>query len=96
MLHFFYDAVREFLFDDQAFKRIMRPILITFGLSGVAFADQISSFINSPGAVRWIKLAALVCGFIGGAIKMGEKNMTPEELHAAVTQVQQGKTGTNG
>ena len=84
MFKFLWGAIQSFLFDEQAFKRIMRPLLISFGLGGVAFGDQVGQLFGAPGAARWIKVAALVCGFIGGAIKMGEKNLSPEEMYDRV------------
>ncbi len=63
--------------DDMAARRWLRGASHTLALGGLAFADQIAALINAPGAVKAIKLAAIVCAFMGGAISVGEKNAQP-------------------
>jgi len=86
VIRWIWNSVRSFFLDEEFFKRAMRPLLITFGLSGVAFADQIASVIASPRAVAWIKGTAIVFAFIGGAIKLGEKNLNADQIKAMVAK----------
>lgn len=74
MLPFVKRVFGSFLNDELAFKRWSRAILITTAASGVGFADQMADTFNAPGAAKAVKLFAIFCGFLGGAITAGEKN----------------------
>lgn len=66
--------LRKLLYDDLAVRRWARSIMFGACGMGVAFADQLAGLIESPGVVRNIKIAGVVCGALGGAITAGEKN----------------------
>ena len=67
--------IHAFLFDEGAVIGWIRGMMMMFAASGIAFADQIASVVEGgPRLVKVIKLLAIVCGFIAGAIRAGEKN----------------------
>ena len=68
------------LFDELAVRRWARGALLTFAAGGVAFADQLADLVHAPGAVKTIKVIAVICGFIGGAISHGEPNASVVEV----------------
>jgi len=75
---------RAFLFDELAAVRWLRGATLAFAAGGLAFADQLASVIApdgapEPGVVRAIKIAAVICGFLAGAITAGERNAKPAE-----------------
>lgn len=65
---------RALLWDELAVRRWLRGGALAFAAGGIAFADQLASIVGAPGAVRGIKIAAVICGFVGGAITAGERN----------------------
>lgn len=80
MITFIRRVFRAFFLDEQAFVRWMRGLGVTFAVGGVGFADEIAKVLNAPGYVRAIKIAALVCGFLGVANAAGQKNESAEAL----------------
>lgn len=70
---------RAFFMDELAFRRWVRGGMLAFAGSGYAFAEQIAKEISAPGAVVKIKLLAIVCGFIAGAIQSSAKKSAPAE-----------------
>jgi len=70
--------VMAFLFDEGAVTGWIRGAILMFSATGIAFADQIASDIEMPGAAKTIKLVAVICGFFAGAIRAGEKNQPKE------------------
>lgn len=72
----------KFLFDEGAVTGWIRGAMLTFGAGGIAFADQVADIIGAPGAVKTIKLLAVGCAFVGGAIRAGEKNAPREADNA--------------
>ena len=69
---------RSFFLDEQAFTRWVRGGGVMLAVGGVAFADQLAGIVGAPGAVKWIKVAAMACGFLGLANAAGQKNDSPE------------------
>lgn len=74
MITFFQRIAIAFLWDELAFVRWMRGLMFTFAGGGVAFADQIADIFGAPGAVKAIKLVAVLCMFLAGSITAGERN----------------------
>ncbi len=66
--------VHAFLFDEGAVTGWIRGFFLTAAAGGVAFADQVAEALGDPGAAKIVKITAIVCGFIGGTIRAGEKN----------------------
>ena len=66
--------VKALLWDELAAKRWLRGGLLTAAAGGVAFADQLATTLGDPSWVKGVKVAAIICGFLGGAITAGEKN----------------------
>lgn len=66
--------VRAFLFDEGAVTGWIRGGMLMFAAGGIAFANEVAAIIEAPGAVKTIKLVAVACGFLAGAIRAGEKN----------------------
>jgi hypothetical protein len=65
--------IYAFFLDELAFRRWMRGGMLAFAGGGLAFADQIGALLNAPGAVKGVKIAAVVCGFIAGAMQSSAK-----------------------
>jgi hypothetical protein len=78
MIPFFRKFFRALFFDELSFVRWARGSMILFAAGGVGFADSIAVLVGAPGAVKTIKIFALVCGFLGGAITAGERNPKDE------------------
>lgn len=68
----------ELFFDEAAARRQFRSTMVTFAVSGIAFADQLAALVGLPSAVRVIKVLSCVCGFVGAATSVGEKNTKKE------------------
>ncbi|WP_242394862.1 hypothetical protein [Anaeromyxobacter oryzisoli] len=69
--------IHALLWDELAAIRWLRGACLTFAAGGVAFADQIAGILGEAGAprvVQAIKLVAVACGFLGGAITAGQRN----------------------
>jgi hypothetical protein len=67
------------LWNDELFaRRWGRAALMAVAAGGLAFADQLASVIDSPGAVKTIKVMAILAGLASAAITAGEKNPRPE------------------
>jgi hypothetical protein len=62
-----------FFLDELAFRRWVRGGLMGFAAGGLAFADQLGGLLGAPDAVKAIKVASVVCGFIAGAIQSSAK-----------------------
>lgn len=74
-----------FLYDELAVTRWLRGLVLLLGGGGIAFADQLAGILGegaSPGFIKGIRVASLVCLFAGGAITAGEKNPKTDD-HAA-------------
>lgn len=67
------------LWDELAARRWLRGGLLGFATGGLAFADQLAAIVAAPGAVKSIKVAAVVCAFVGAMVNLGEKNPKPED-----------------
>jgi hypothetical protein len=80
MITFLRRFVVAFLWDELAFVRWARGLMLMLAAGGVGFADALAEALGSPapGTVRAIKLASLVCGFLGGAITAGQRNPKAE------------------
>lgn len=70
--------VHALLYDEMAARRWLRGGLFGFATGGLAFADQLAAIVSSPGAVKGIKVAAVVSGFVAAMINLGEKNQKAE------------------
>ena len=70
----------SFFLDEQAFTRWLRGGGVMLAVGGVAFADQLASVVGAPGAVKWIKIASMVAGFLGLANAAGQRNDSPEVI----------------
>jgi hypothetical protein len=62
-----------FFLDELAFRRWMRGGMLALAGGGLAFADQIAALLGMPEAIRWIKIASIVAGFIAGAMQSSAK-----------------------
>lgn len=71
--------VRAFLFDEGAVTGWIRGATLMFSVSGLAFSNQIATELGWPGGATVVKWLAVICGFIAGAIRAGEKNITTQE-----------------
>jgi hypothetical protein len=60
---------RAFFLDELAFRRWVRGAMFAFAGSGFAFAEQLASVVEVPQAVKGIRVAAVVCMFVGGSIQ---------------------------
>lgn len=65
-----------FLWDELAFTRWARGTMLGVSACGVAFADSLAAIVGdgSPGLIKTIKVASVVCGFLAGAITAGQRN----------------------
>lgn len=55
-------------FNERYFKRYSRGGLMALATTGAAYADQLAEAIHAPKIVASVKVAAIVCSFVGGAI----------------------------
>ena len=78
MITLFKRLYQKLLYDELAVRRWARSLMFSLCGIGVAFADQLSSLIESTDAVKTIKIVGVVCGALGGAITAGEKNKKPD------------------
>lgn len=69
---------RKLLYDEMAVRRWGRAGLMAVAGSGLAFADGIAGVLEAPGAVRAIKLTAVIAGFLSVAINLGDRNPRPQ------------------
>ena len=70
----------KFLNDEMAVRRWGRAALGAFATGGLAFGEQLAQLVEAPGAVKLIKLAAVVAGFLALAVNLGEPNpKAPEQ-----------------
>ena len=74
MIPLFKRLVKAMLWDELAARRWMRGMLLACSAGGIAFADQLAALLEDPELVRTIKIVALVCGFLGGALTAGQLN----------------------
>lgn len=70
-------VIHALLWDAMAARRWLRGAMLAFSGGGLAFADNLAGIVGAPGAVKAIKVAAVVCGFVAGAISVGEPNPKP-------------------
>lgn len=96
MLPFLKNITHALLFDELAFRRWCRGITLAFAGTGFAFADQLAALINAPMAVTVIKVASVVCAFLGGTISIGQKNKPVEEIAAKVAELNGGSSSNVG
>lgn len=73
MLPLLRSILHAFFQDELAFRRWARGLMLAFAGGGLAFAEQIASVIEAPGAVKKIKVASIVAGFIAGAMQSSAK-----------------------
>lgn len=66
--------INSLLFDELAVTRWLRGLCLALAAGGVALGDQLADLIGAPEVGTWIKGAAIVAGFVGGAITAGERN----------------------
>jgi hypothetical protein len=64
----------SFFFDELAFTRWLRGGCLAVAASGLAFADQLGALLAAPRIVLYVKVSAVVCGFVAGAITAGQRN----------------------
>ena len=74
MIIFFKKFFNLFFYDELAFVRWMRGFMLMAAAGGIGFADSLAALLESPTSARYIKIVALICGFIGGTITAGQKN----------------------
>jgi hypothetical protein len=65
--------------DELKVARWTRAIFITFSTSGLAFADQLAAMLGNAAWVTYVRVAAVVAGFISLAITAGQKNPPPAQ-----------------
>jgi len=66
------------LYDEMKVRRWLRVAVMAIGGSGLGYADQIAATINAPGAVKIIKVLAVICMGISVMINLGDKNPPKE------------------
>lgn len=69
MLPLICKLLHAFFFDEKAARRWLRGGLMAFAAGGLAFADQLGSALGSPGIAKWLRVAAILAGFVAGAIQ---------------------------
>jgi hypothetical protein len=77
MLPLLVRLIHAFFLDELAFRRWMRGGMLAFAGGGLAFSDQIAGVLGVPEAVRWIKVASIVSGFVAGAMQSSAKKSEP-------------------
>jgi hypothetical protein len=70
------------LHDEMKVRRWLRVAVMAIGGSGLGYADQIAATINTPGAIKTIKVLAVVCMGISVMINLGDKNPPKEGNNA--------------
>ena len=85
MFTFFQKFFYTFLHDEMKFRRWMRSLLMAVATGGMGFADQMAALVNAP--VKWIKVSAVIAGFISVAINLGENNPKGEEAEKQNSEV---------
>jgi hypothetical protein len=73
MLPLIRKLVVAFFLDELAFRRWLRGGLLALAGGGMAFAGDLADLIGAPGAVKTIKVASVVAGFIAGAMQSSAK-----------------------
>ena len=71
--------------DEVMVRRWGRALLMALATGGMGFADQLAAVLGAP--VRWIKIAAVIAGFIAVAINLGDKNPPKEDDHAHIADL---------
>ena len=66
------------LYDEVMVRRWGRALLMALATGGMGFSDQLAAVLGAP--IRWIKIAAVIAGFIAVAINLGDKN-PPKDLN---------------
>jgi hypothetical protein len=79
--------ITAFLYDPAVFKLVTRAVLGAVAVGGVAFAQDLSIFFNAPWISAVAKGLSIISGFIALAIKMGDKNPTPDQVFEMVQKV---------
>lgn len=80
MLPLIRKLLHSFFFDERAARRWLRGGLLAFAGGGLAFADQLSGLVGAPGAVKGIKIASVVAGFIAGAMQSSAARTRPKAV----------------
>ena len=73
------------LYDEVMVRRWGRALLMALATGGMGFSDQLAAVLGAP--VRWIKIAAVIAGFIAVAINLGEKNPPKEAGNANISDL---------
>jgi hypothetical protein len=63
------DFFYAFFFDERAARRWLRGGLLAFAGTGLGFADQLGAALGSAGIAKWVRVAAIVSGFVAGAMQ---------------------------
>lgn len=79
MIPLFKHLADQLLHDELAVRRWSRALLMAIAGGGIAFADQLAAVLEAPGAVKAIKLLAVLAGFCSLAITAGERNAKADE-----------------
>lgn len=77
--------LRSILYDEQAFIGWARGLILAIAAGGLAFAHELGDLLASPVLEQRIKVAAVLCGFVGGMIRAGDK--TPANVRALANNI---------
>jgi hypothetical protein len=72
------DLWYRFRYDPLFVRRWGRAALMAVAGSGLAFGDQLAAVLDAPGAVKAVKIVAIVAGLLSVAITAGERNRPAE------------------
>lgn len=68
------------LYDELAVRRWVRGGCIALAVGGPTLINQMSDLLGgSTKLLQALKGLTILCGFVGGAITAGERNVRPEE-----------------
>ena len=85
MLPFFKKFFYSLINDEMKFRRWMRSLLMALATGGMGFADQLAAVVSAP--VKWVKVVAVIAGFISVAINLGEKNRNADQPDTKISIV---------
>lgn len=69
--------IHAFFFNETAFLRISRALIMTIAAGGMGFAQDVASILGAPGAVKSVKIVSVVC--MGLALMLGAGDKNPKE-----------------